>query len=125
MIKEVPKETIKEVPVEVIKEVIVQSPYEVIKEIEVEKEVIREVCSLSLPAAAHVRATCHTSRRVKADERMQCLLLSPQVPVEVIKEVEKLVYTEAPPREIIKYVDREVIKEVPVEVIKFVDREVR
>ena len=44
MIKEVPKETIKEVPVEVIKEVIVQAPYEVIKEIEVEREVIREVC---------------------------------------------------------------------------------
>ena len=43
----------------------------------------------------------------------------------MIKEVEKIVYTDAPPREIIKYVDREVIKEVPVEVIKYVDREVR
>jgi len=44
------------------------------------------------------------------------------VPVEVVKEV--IVYKDAPPKEVIKYVDREVIKEVPVEVIKYVDRPV-
>ena len=47
-----------------------------------------------------------------------------EVPVEVVKVIEKEVFRDAPPREIIKYVDREVKVEVPVEVIKYVDREV-
>ena len=31
-----------------------------------------------------------------------------EVPIEVIREVEKVVYMEAPPKEVVKYVDREV-----------------
>ena len=46
-----------------------------------------------------------------------------EVPVEVIKYVDREVIKEVPV-EVIKYLDREVVKEVPVEVIKYVDKEV-
>jgi len=50
-----------------------------------------------------------------------------EVPVEVIKEVEKLVYVDRPIeviKEVIKEIPVEVIKEVPVEVIKEIPVEV-
>jgi len=46
-----------------------------------------------------------------------------EVPVEVIKYVDREVIKEVPV-EVIKYLDREVVKEVPVEVVKYVDKEV-
>lgn len=117
VVREVIKEVTREVPVvtEVIKEVIKEVPVdrEVIKEVPVDREVIKEV-----PVDREV------IREVPVDREVIKEIIK-EVPVEkeVIKEIIKEVPVE---KEVIKeiFIDKEVIKEVPVEVIKEVPVEV-
>lgn len=114
IIKEVivEKEVIKEVPVEVIKEV----PVEVIKEVPVEviKEVITEV---------PVEVVKEIVKEVPVEVIKEVVK---EMPVETVKEVIKEVPVETI-REVIREVPvetiKEIIKEVPVEVIKEVVKE--
>ena len=94
-----PPQVIKEVPVEVVRTVIKEVPKETIKEVPV--EVIKEVI---------VEAPYEVIKEVQVEVIKEVIK---EVPVEVIKEVEKIVYMDKPPEEIIRYVDREVIKEGP------------
>ena len=94
-----PPQVIKEVPVEVVRTVIKEVPKETIKEVPV--EVIKEVI---------VEAPYEVIKEVQVEVIKEVIK---EVPVEVIKEVEKVVYKDKPPEEIIKYVDREVIREGP------------
>jgi signal transduction histidine kinase/ActR/RegA family two-component response regulator len=112
---EVVKEVVREVPVEVIREV------EVVREVPVEREVIKEV---------PVEVVKEVVREVPVDREVVREVLR-EVPVEVIREVE--VVREVPvqiPVEVLKEVvrevpvDREVVREVPVEVVREVVREV-
>ena len=99
------QEKIVEVPIEVEKivEVIKEVPVDVIKEVDKIVEVIREV-----PVEV-----------IKEVEKIVEVIK--EVPVEIINEVEKIVEVikevPSPPVEVIKYIDREVIKEIPVEKI--------
>jgi len=99
------QEKIVEVPIEVEKivEVIKEVPVDVIKEVDKIVEVIKEV-----PVEV-----------IKEVEKIVEVIK--EVPVEIINEVEKIVEVikevPSPPVEVIKYIDREVIKEIPVEKI--------
>jgi signal transduction histidine kinase/ActR/RegA family two-component response regulator len=104
---EVVKEVVREVPVEVIKEVVREVPVEVIKE--VVKEVPVEVIK-EVVREVPVEVPVEVIRQMDTVKVEKV-----EVPVEVIKEVVREV-----PVEVIK----EVVREVPVEVIKEVVREV-
>jgi signal transduction histidine kinase/ActR/RegA family two-component response regulator len=96
---EIVKEVVREVPVdrEVIREVPVEVVKEVVREVPVDREVIREV-----PVPVEVIREVEIVREVPV-----------QVPVEIVKEVVREVS-----------VDREVVREIPVEIVKEVVREV-
>ena len=90
-----------------VKEVIKEVPVEVIKEVPVEKEVIKEVIK-EVPVEKEVEVVKEVPVEVVKE-------VIKEVPVEVIKEVPVEVIKEVP---VEKEVIKEVIKEVPVEVIK-------
>ena len=135
VIREVPVEVIKEVPAEsetIIKQVCtpveVMVPYEVIKEVEVPVDVIKEVRvpGETIEVVKEVEVPVEVIKEVEIPVEVV-----KEVPVEVIKEVEKEVPVEVireiqVPVEIIKEVEviKEIEKEVPVEVIKEVFIEV-
>ena len=125
VVKEVPVEVVREVEVirEVVKEVPVEVVREVVKEVPVEvvKEVVREVpveVVKEVVREVPVEVIREVVRELPNDAVREVIK---EIPVEIVREVEviKEVIREVPV-EVIK----EVVREVPVEVIKEVVREV-